>query len=161
MQKKLTFGGVVVLLLAVVGITGGSASSSNTRSSGDDRRSAEIVRVVAQPVDQTFLDLDHSGGATLGDQQVFTRDFLKDGQKVGFDGGFCTLVREPALFQCVATNSLPRGQLTAQGLLDFAQSGPFHLAITGGTRGYRTAHGEVTVVNQAGGTDLVTFRIIR
>ncbi len=57
-----------------------------------------------------------------------------------------------------------RGQLTAQGLLDygpdFASEGPFKLAITGGTGRYKTAHGQVRVIDRPE-SDSVTFRIIR
>lgn len=51
-------------------------------------------------------------------------------------------------FQCVATLSLPEGQLTAQGLATLAEPGdhPVTLAITGGTGAYRTAHGQIRVV---------------
>ena len=49
-------------------------------------------------------------------------------------------------FQCLATLSLPEGQLTAQGLTTLNESGqPFTLAITGGTGAYRTAHGQIRI----------------
>ena len=51
-------------------------------------------------------------------------------------------------FQCLATLALPEGQLTAQGLATLTEAGgqPVTLAITGGTGAYRTAHGQLRVV---------------
>jgi hypothetical protein len=51
--------------------------------------------------------------------------------------------------------------LTVQFLGDFTSPEPGHFAITGGTRGYFGATGEVTFVdNPAPGPDEVTFRFI-
>jgi allene oxide cyclase-like protein len=168
MDKKLRRGGVA-LLLAVASITLTSASSSATsRSSVSDDRDVQVLHLTAVAVSEAFLDLDGSGGqdVTIGDQFMFSSDLFRGSKKIGFDGGFCTLVRLPALLECVGTNSLPGGQLTAQGLLDygpdFDSEGPFHLAITGGTGRYKTAHGEVRVIDRLPPErDSLTFRIIR
>ena len=63
--------------------------------------------------------------------------------------------------QCVATLSLPRGQITAQGLVDRTGPVPITVAITGGTGAYRTAHGEVETSgpNDAGDEPL-TLKLI-
>jgi hypothetical protein len=168
MRKKLRLGVLVALLLAVGSIMIASASSSPTSSSAADDNEVEVLRVTAAVVSEAFLDLDGSGedNVTLGDQAVFTSNLFRNGKRIGLDGGFCTLVRLPALFQCVGTNSLPGGQLTVQGLLDygpdFANQGPFHLAITGGTGRYKTAHGHVRLIDRAPPErDSITFRIIR
>jgi hypothetical protein len=50
---------------------------------------------------------------------------------------------EAATDQCVATLSLPKGQITVQGLVDRTGPMPVTLAITAGTGAYRTAHGEL------------------
>ena len=66
--------------------------------------------------------------------------------------------------KCVATAELPKGQITAQGLLTFseeAEGEPFRLAITGGTGKYRTAHGEVIVKDVSETESRLTFVIIR
>jgi hypothetical protein len=165
MRRRLPLGVLAILVLAGASLPAASASSSDTRSSDDDE--VDVIRVRAVAVSEAFLDLDGSGGnPTIGDQFVFSSDFFRGGKKIGFDGGFCTLVRLPALLECVGTNSLPGGQLTAQGLLDygpdFASEGPFKLAITGGTGRYKTAHGQVRVIDRPSPeNDSVTFRIIR
>ena len=71
--------------------------------------------------------------------------------QVGADGASCQIIDvvgpERLRVQCVASLSLPAGQLTAQGLpvVDEAGRDPFTLAITGGTGAYADAHGQVTV----------------
>jgi Allene oxide cyclase barrel like domain len=141
------------LLLPV--IAGGAATSAWSARGG---RGVEVIRAVRTTEDRAAVDLG-TAGASLGDQVVFTARFDVDGQRIGFDGGVCTLVQLPQVYQCVATNSLPKGQLTAQGLVDFNASGPANFAITGGTQRYQTARGSVEVVFGAD-NDQVTFRII-
>jgi hypothetical protein len=144
---------IAALLLAITGVAVASASS------GGGDRGVEVIHAVRITEQQSTIDLG-AAGSSLGDQQVFSARFEVNGERIGFDGGVCTLVRTPAVYQCVATNSLPNGELTAQGLVDFEKApGPFLFAITGGTQRYRTAQGQVEVLfGQT--SDQVTFRII-
>jgi hypothetical protein len=151
-SKAFRVGTIGMLLLM---ITGGAAASA---SSGRGGRDIEVIHAVRTTESRAALDLGTSG-SSLGDQLVFTARFDVNGEAVGFDGGVCTLVRLPQVYQCVATNSLPKGQLTTQALVDFEKPGPFDFAITGGTQRYRTARGSVEVLFGAN-TDQVTFRII-
>jgi hypothetical protein len=151
-RKALIVAALGLLLAAIAG--GAAASPSSTRGGRD----VEVIRAVRTTEDRAALDLGTTGNS-LGDQVVFTARFDVDGQPIGFDGGVCTLVRLPAVYQCIATNSLPKGQLTAQALVDFEESGPFDFAITGGTQRYQTARGSVEVTFGPS-NDQVTFRII-
>jgi hypothetical protein len=151
-SKALKMAALGILLLATAGGTAASASSAH---GGPD---AEVIHAVRTTEDRAALDLGTPCNS-LGDQVVFTARFDVNGQTIGFDGGVCTLVRLPQVYQCVATNSLPKGQLTAQALVDFEKSGPFNFAITGGTQRYQTAQGSVRVVFGQE-HDQVTFRII-
>jgi hypothetical protein len=152
-MNPLRMGAIAVLLLAIAGVAVASASSSG------GGRGLEVIHAVRITEQQSALDLG-AAGSTLGDQQVFSARFEVNGENIGFDGGVCTLVRTPQVYQCVATNSLPKGQLTAQGLVDFEKApGPFLFAITGGTQRYRTAQGQVEVLFGQN-NDQVTFRII-
>jgi len=164
MRKTFTLSLTATLALAATGVTIATASS---RGPGANRASDEVIHAVIHntPGGETPLDLDHSGGSppdTVGDQLVFSSDILIDGQRVGHDGGSCTVVRlQPALWSCLSTNQLRNGTITAHGLLDLTTKPPFHLAITGGTGAYRDAHGEVQVVFDTPDPDhdQVTFRI--
>jgi hypothetical protein len=145
-------GAIGALLLSVAGVAAASASSPGGPA-------VEVIHAVRTTEDQTALDLGASGNS-LGDQRVFTARFAANGKTIGLDGGTCTLVRLPQVYQCVATNSLPGGQLTAQALVDFQKApGPYQFAITGGTDRYRTAAGTVTVLFGQD-NDQVTFRIL-
>jgi hypothetical protein len=85
--------------------------------------------------------------ANLRPRFLGTDDLYRDGRKVGDDASVCQLMADlgqaDGRFQCLATMSLPHGQLTAQGLITHNEGGsePFTVAITGGTGAYRTAHG--------------------
>src|SRR4051794_6640670 len=145
-------GAIGAVLLSVAGVGAASASSSGGPA-------VEVIHAVRTTESQTALDLGASGNS-LGDQQVFTARFDANGKTIGFDGGTCTRVRLPQVYQCVATNSLPGGQLTAQALIAFEKPpGPYQFAIPGGTARYRTAAGTVTVLfGQDHGR--VPFRIV-
>jgi hypothetical protein len=96
---------------------------------------------------------------TIGDEIVSTAEFFIGDREVGKDGVVCTKVRAPEWFQCVATNSFDEGDLTVQFLGDFTSPEPGHFAITGGTRAYLGATGEVTFVdNPDSARDNVTLR---
>jgi hypothetical protein len=92
---------------------------------------------------------------------VSTAEFFIGNREVGKDGVGCTKVRDPEWFQCVATNSFDKGDLTVQFLCDFTSPEPGRFAITGGTRAYFGATGEVTFVDKpAPARDQVTFRFV-
>jgi hypothetical protein len=164
MRTKLGIGLLIVLALAIVTLPAASASSP-ARSGDDDE--VEVIRVDATTVQEADLDLGDEGDS-LGDQFVFSEDLSRRGKKVGIDGGTCTLVRlEPmvsATLQCVVTADLPKGQITAQGLITFTEETegePFRLAITGGTERYKEAHGYLKVDGESETEARLTFRIIR
>jgi hypothetical protein len=161
MLRKLRFGAIGVFLFALLA-TGASASSPRDRDDDD----IEIIRVTEIIVQEAAIDLGEPGDS-LGDQFVFSGDLFRAGEKVGIDGGVCTLVRlEPmvsATSQCVATAELPKGQITVQGLLTFSEETegePSQLAITGGTGKYKEAQGEVKVVQISETESQLTFKII-
>ena len=142
-----------------LGLAGAGVAVASAAPGEADRAGTEVIHAVRTTEDATGLDLGAPGN-TLGDQQAFTARFEVDGRNIGFDGGVCTLVRLPLVYQCVATNSLPKGLLTAQGLIDYEKApGPFSFAITGGTGQYRAARGDVRILSGET-SDRVTFRII-
>jgi len=155
----------LAVLVAATGVSVARSSGGDDREkgrSGDNGR-FHVLRVERSPGTQLVLDLDHSGGdaTTVGDQLVLNAEFFVGNREIGSDGVVCTKVRTPEWFQCVATNSLPRGDLTVQFLADFTSPEPGHFAITGGTRAYFGASGEVTFVDHPDpARDDVTFRFV-
>jgi hypothetical protein len=165
MRRTLVLSVVLTVVVAVTGI--GVAASSPPGSGGQrgDRGDRfHVLRVERNAGSSVTLDLDHSGSTTaltIGDEIVETAEFFIGNREVGKDGVVCTKVRAPEWYQCVATNSFDKGDLTVQFLADFTSAEPGHLAITGGTRAYFGATGEVTFVdNPAPARDEVTFRFI-
>jgi hypothetical protein len=164
MRTKLGIGLLILLALAIVALP--AASAPSPAGSRDDDR-VEVIRVLATTVQEADLDLGAQGDS-LGDQFIFSDDLSRRGEKVGIDGGHCTLMRlEPrvsATLQCLVTADLPRGQITAQGLITFTEETegePFRIAITGGTGRYKEAHGYVKVDQESETEARLTFHVIR
>jgi hypothetical protein len=105
----------------------------------------------ATTVQSKDVDVDGDGKYSQGDVFVFSDTLKEDGEKVGTDGGVCTATRVASekdyTIQCVVTFDLPKGQITAQSLLDAEdiERGEFTQAITGGTGSYKDAGGEMSV----------------
>jgi hypothetical protein len=168
MRKTVTLTSLLALAVASTGVALAAASSADQQGSDErDGRGGrvQVLHVTRATGDDVILDLDHSATAahsapdSVGDEDVFTADFYIDDTNVGRDGGVCKLVRMPAIYHCIATNSFAKGDLTVQFLADFTQTAPGHFAITGGTGEYRGASGEVTYVdNPDPERDDVTFR---
>jgi hypothetical protein len=98
----------------------------------------------------------------LGQQIVWTDDIYRKGRagKVGEQSGFLTIVRglpsTGVRFQNVSTFTLPKGQITAQGIWDSDMS-RITLAITGGTGRYDRIRGEIDVKLYPGNNPPATY----
>lgn len=165
MPRTLTLSTAAALLLTASGVALAAASSSASHDNNRWERRSHVLHVTRSTVHEVVLDLDHSATAenpapdSVGDEIVLAADFFIGDEKVGLDGGVCKLTRLPAFYNCIATNSFTDGDLTVQFLADFTQTSPGRFAITGGTRKYRGATGEVTYVDQPDPEhDEVTFR---
>jgi hypothetical protein len=165
MNRKSRFAGAAVLILTLLA-TGAAASSAASTATNRDDDDVEVIRLTAKTVQEAAIDLGEEGDS-IGDQFVFSEDLYRGGKKVGIDGVVCTIVRlEPmisATSQCVATAELPKGQITAQGLLtdtgDTGEPEAVVLAITGGTGKYKEAQGEVRSVQLSATESRITFKI--
>jgi hypothetical protein len=147
MFKKAILGAAIVLVLAAAGVTVAAASSKSAEAS---KHRVQTIQLVAKQTGSTLLVLAAHG--PVGNQFLSTGDLYRQGRKVGDDATVCQFMADlgqaGGRFQCLATLSLPEGQLTAQGLATLTEAGgqPITLAITGGTGAYRTAHGQARVV---------------
>jgi hypothetical protein len=108
----------------------------------------------------TALDLG-APGPSLGDVQVLSDKLVnRRGKVVGHDGGVCTVTSlDPPETSCTITFSLPGGQITTQ----FLNSPPPRKVapITGGTRRYRRARGELVLTEKPDQTGTIVFRFTR
>jgi hypothetical protein len=143
-------------LALVVGNFTLAAGSDNAK--GDARDHVQTIQLTATSFATKDIDLDPSD-LSLGDYFVATEKLFRQGKKVGSDHAVCTLTRlepptgTPKRFaaQCLVTLVLPEGQITVQGVrtgsLSSQELPRFTLAITGGTGAYKTAHGQVRIVD--------------
>jgi hypothetical protein len=136
--------GITFLAIALVvgNFTLGSANASNN----DD---GDVIRLVTRPVVAETLDLG-AAGDSVGDQEVFSDNVFADGARVGTLDGTCTATRVTAAgltLHCTVTLTLPDGQITNQGSIQFDADfdGTFYIAITGGTGDFNEAQGQVKV----------------
>jgi hypothetical protein len=141
MSTKVHALAALTLLLLAAGVMATGAASDT--SSSDDG-GGQVILLTTKQVRQGFVD-NGDPGFSPDDQFVFSNDLYRNGEKVGEDGGTCTVTRiaagGAATLHCLGTNSLPGGQISVQGLA--APGEPFELAITGGTGRYSKARGQV------------------
>ena len=150
MQRLLVIGALVV---AAVALAGGSASASGGSSSETTLRFLE-VRTSVQQVDVG------APGTSAGDEFILGGRLrnLADTETRGHSSDVCTVLSDSgAPLHCVSVVWLSGGTLELAGA---ASGGPnFRLAITGGTRAYDTARGEVIASPGANGNEVLTFDI--
>jgi len=141
------------------------ASAQGGDGARDDDGGDDTFRVSIREIDFAELDLGDPG-PSLGDRFVFTDDLYRRDKRVGSDYGECVLARlnedQSSVIQCVVTANFPgKGQITAQGIVQFTEEEPdrpFRVAITGGTGKYRDAGG-VVIVNETVEPGTLTFRL--
>ena len=133
-----------VVALTVAAATAGAMATTAASDDGSHEQDGQVIRLTTKQVRQGFVDHGAPGFST-DDQFVFSNDLYSNGEKVGEDGGSCTVTRiadaGATTLHCLGTNSLPGGQISVQGLA--APGEPFELAVTGGTGRYRKARGQV------------------
>jgi hypothetical protein len=157
-------------MLMAVGVALATAAPSSPSASGTATGSTTVIRLTeGAPAQGSFLDLGPRG-LSLGDQFVASDTLFRSGTRIGRIGRACTFVRVSrttpvtTTSQCVATLSLPRGQIAAQGLATGRDEGDIArsvLAITGGTGIYKTAHGELHRLDVAGQPTRLTLVLVR
>ncbi len=153
-----TAAGLGVLLVSAAAAQATSPTSSAT---------VQHLVFVDHQTQSKYVDTAPKGKPNLGDSFVFTENTTQSGKRVGFAGGQCTIVRmtkSSATTQCAVSVSLPKGQLTIQGLQTFPLSNrpspPSMFAITGGTGAYRTAGGQIKVTDVSANSSRIDVYLI-
>ena len=130
--------------LVVAGVVGGGAVSASAATKPAD--AALTYDIAFRPQVENFVDIG-TPGPGIGDLLVFQDRILRAGRQVGVEGGTCTITALlPDGFQthCAGTVSLPGGTIAFQGLV--TDKPEKRMAVVGGTGRYRTAAGELTVL---------------
>jgi hypothetical protein len=146
----------------MIGITATAAClvAVATASTGAASRgvSPSTVTVFSKQTANSLVDADGSKSPTPGDLAVTTWDNYtgQGGKKIGTGTSVCTLVKAPAMFSCVGSDTLLGGNFMEQCTI----VGPVSCAIVGGTGTYAGWHGVIDARPlDAKGTKLVvTFR---
>lgn len=144
--------GVRVAILAVVAL--GVLLSGSAVATADAKAKKRTLRLEATQNQSEFVDVGASG-PSLGDYFVASETLFRNGEEVGTSGVVCTATEvvppyDVITLSCEATLDLERGQITLQGLIEVQgedDTGPFTVAITGGTRAYRGVGGEAKIRN--------------
>jgi len=133
MREAVTrFGWGLVLGMALVGC-------------GDDKEEVPIIQTI-RVVEHASTDVvtdNAPPGDSVGDVLTFANDLFDESnmQKVGTDQGYCVRVVAGQSWECMWTAFLEKGQLTVEG--PFFDAKGSTLAITGGTRDFNGAHGQM------------------
>jgi hypothetical protein len=171
MRRNLGIAIAVVVALALV-VSNFTLAAGSDNANADDREHSQTIQLTATSFANQDVDVDPSG-LSLGDYFVATENLFRQGKKVGTDHAVCTLTRlepptgTPKRFavQCLVTLVLPDGQITVQGVrtgsLSAQQPPRFTLAITGGTGAYKTAHGQIRIVDLNATDSRLTLTLIR
>jgi hypothetical protein len=139
--RKLTRWMVPVVLGALALSVGSLASASANHGFNKNVRLVFIEKSTAG----TFVDVDKSGGQSVGDVFVFQSDLLDPATnaKVGTVEGHCTLITASGdISDCEASGILAGGQIRVGGESSNANTNV--LAVTGGTGIYRNVSGQIT-----------------
>jgi allene oxide cyclase len=102
----------------------------------------ERIQLVERALTDATLDLGEKGDS-VGDLLTFANPVFDAANKLqlGTDQGYCVRVVVGKSWECSWTLSLKDGQITVQG--PFNDGGDSLLVVTGGTRGYAGAKGEL------------------
>ena len=129
----------------------GTTLTSASAGAGEDLQFRAIT------TEASNLDLGEDG-LSLGDEFIFHDVLRRGGEKIGYDGGVCTVtsVRGPQT-QCLVTFSLAGGQIVIAGLN--TETREFDFAVTGGTGQYQGASGEAHVLIKSRTVARVTIHL--
>lgn len=167
-MRKRTFSalGVAAATAGVltVGLSLAPASADATPASRGHR--TITIEAVEKGTAVNMVDVAPADSA-LGDQLIGTGELIgRDGRKLGTSSfvGVSTDAKPRTAELLTFVYELPDGKITTAGTAKLAASGPVfdeRFAITGGTGRYKSASGEVRVLQETVEQALVTFEIQR
>jgi hypothetical protein len=160
MPRKLILWMVPVVLGAIALSAGSLASASANHGFNKTVRLTFTEKSTAG----TFVDVDHSGGQSIGDVFVFQNDLLDPSThaKVGTVEGHCMLITASGdLTDCEASGMLAGGQIRVAGASSNAKINA--LAVIGGTGIYRNVSGQITIetIDDSTSTDTLELTGVR
>lgn len=157
-----------ILLLAVPGAAATDTADGDRRGAATSK--PHIIELTGSKIDEANLDLGEPGFGP-GDRSVRADNLLRNGKVVGDGSVICDTVHvtpgttpdvpfESATLHCSTMLRLAEGQLAFEGLVDIPLTGPFKLALVGGTGAYRAARGEMKVTETGPREDLLRITLV-
>jgi hypothetical protein len=151
---------VAAAVLALTALAGTAAALSTTgaHAATAPHSSATTFVLTAHQTGIAMVDVG-AKGQSAGDSMLFT-ETLKDakGRLVGSDQVACVQSFGGHMLCNGVLVLSHRGTLTVSGL--GSQSGPFRLAVTGGTSGYSGVRGQLTIAGKPNGDSALTVSLV-
>jgi hypothetical protein len=148
---------VVLGTIAVVGVIGVTMALA---SGTGELTKSETIHVTAVGGQFAFLQENPSSKTEFGDVAVISAPVFRGHTRVGRLHAVCTFFDKPGIAaECTITTYLHQGAIVVQGLIDFGKKNHTMGAITGGTRGFRNARGQVVFANSTGDTEGFAFQL--
>jgi len=135
--------GRLVLTACVAGLIAAAIGGVSLARAGGSNH-GRTIRVTEVDSGGKFISITHTENGGPGDEFIFSANLRKHGHKVGTLDAICTLMLHGKL-QCEGTFKLMGGTITGTALLPANErnGSTDHIAITGGTRTFRGASGEI------------------
>jgi hypothetical protein len=129
----------------LVAVAAGCGSESSDKAGGRAERARGATLELHGRQDGFAPSFNTKGKQFVpGDQYAYTNKLTDgSGRRMGDEDVFCALGPRKDVHACVATLRLPKGQLSAQGVIEANGTGGT-LAIVGGTGEYEGARGTLT-----------------
>jgi hypothetical protein len=150
---------VAAAVLALTALAGTAAVLSATGAHAATTRHSRITTMSLTAHQTSFAMVDVGAkGQSAGDSMLFA-EALKDakGRLVGSDQVACVQSFGGHMLCNGVLVLNHRGTLAVSGL--GSQSGPFRLAVTGGTSGYSGARGQLTIAGKPNGDSVLTVSL--
>jgi hypothetical protein len=161
-MRKVTLLGTAAALLLGLAVSVSASGASQAAEPSAARSKTLNFDVVFSPFTPVAANniRDANSEFALGDEIVFYDQLFSQGRRLGDELGSCVLVSlTPVLANCSAVIRLPDGNITYQ-FPNAPGPEPKDLAITGGTRTYRNAGGDGTLVEFGNGKGRLTIRVL-
>ncbi|MDR6978477.1 hypothetical protein J2X68_005203 [Streptomyces sp. 3330] len=145
---------VLLAVLVAAAAPAAAADEATDRPAAEDGKPRErILRATSKIVQASYQG---PAGFVLGATLVFSEDIFQENDRIGRNGGTCTVTATrpdgTGDAQCAITTRLSDGDITFQGRFPVAASGQgsgqrpvlagdFEVAVTGGTGAHRTESG--------------------
>ena len=160
MRTKLRYGG---LMLAAILLIGGVAQA--TGSSGKGARS-QTLKFLDVSDKFEFVDVGapgSPGNPGPGDSFIFNNLVRNrsDTKTLGTWISICTMTAAPGVARCSGTVGLDDGDIEVATTVDFADEDVIVAAVTGGTKEYRGAGGQLILGEEMSAGRLMTIKLVR